>query len=50
MYEKKILLGFIRVHILHHANIDGGVYGVEMINELKNHANGQTKKSSNFFK
>ncbi len=37
MYERKILLGFIRVHILHHASVDGGIYGVEMIEELKSH-------------
>jgi PadR family transcriptional regulator, regulatory protein PadR len=37
MYEKKILLGFIRVHILHHALIDNGIYGLEMIEELKSH-------------
>ena len=37
MYERKILLGFIRVHILHHAAINNGIYGVEMIEELKRH-------------
>jgi len=37
MYEKKVLLGFIRAHILHHAVNDGGVYGVEMMEELGHH-------------
>jgi DNA-binding PadR family transcriptional regulator len=37
MYERKILLGFIRAHILHHAQEDQGIYGVEIINELKGH-------------
>ena len=37
MYERGILLGFIRVHILHHATVDNGVYGLEMIKELKSH-------------
>lgn len=37
MYERKILLGFIRVHILHHASVNGGIYGVEMIEELRSH-------------
>lgn len=37
MYERKILLGFIRVHILHHAVEDNGIYGLEMIEELKSH-------------
>jgi len=37
MYERRILLGFIRVHILHHATVDNGVYGLEMIQELKSH-------------
>ena len=37
MYERKILLGFIRVHILHHATVDNGIYGVEMIKELERH-------------
>jgi DNA-binding PadR family transcriptional regulator len=37
MYEHRILLGFIRVHILHHATVDNGVYGLEMIKELKTH-------------
>ncbi len=36
MYERKILLGFIRVHILHHAKKEG-IYGAWMIKELKNH-------------
>jgi DNA-binding PadR family transcriptional regulator len=37
MYEKKILLGFIRVHILHHAAEKDGIYGVWMIRELERH-------------
>lgn len=37
MYERKILLGFIRVHILHHAMEDEGIYGVWMIEELERH-------------
>ena len=37
MYEKKILLGFIRVHILYHASLKNGMYGIELIEELKRH-------------
>ncbi|MFW3145891.1 MAG: PadR family transcriptional regulator [Thermoplasmatota archaeon] len=37
MYERKILLGFIRAHILHHAVKDGSIYGAEMMVELKRH-------------
>lgn len=38
MIERKILLAFIRVHILHHATYDThGIHGSAMINELKNH-------------
>jgi DNA-binding PadR family transcriptional regulator len=37
MYERKVLLGFIRVHILHHAKVDKGIYGVEIIEELGRH-------------
>jgi DNA-binding PadR family transcriptional regulator len=37
MYERKILLGFIRVHILHHASESDGVYGVWMMEELERH-------------
>jgi DNA-binding PadR family transcriptional regulator len=37
MYKRKILLGFIRAHILHHAASDEGVYGTWMMNELKEH-------------
>jgi len=37
MYERNILLGFIRVHILHHAAEPPGIYGAEMIQELKSH-------------
>ncbi|RLF70801.1 MAG: PadR family transcriptional regulator [Thermoplasmata archaeon] len=36
MYEKVILRAFIRVHILHHASREG-IYGLEMIKELKSH-------------
>jgi len=37
MYERKILLGFIHIHILHHAAEPSGIYGVEMMQELKSH-------------
>jgi DNA-binding PadR family transcriptional regulator len=37
MYERKLLLGFMRVHILHHAAEDNGIYGVEIIKELDRH-------------
>lgn len=37
MYERKILLGFIRAHIIHHAVKDGSIYGVEMMEELRSH-------------
>ncbi len=37
MYERKILLGFIRVHILHHASERDGIYGVWMMEELSRH-------------
>lgn len=37
MYERKVLLGFIRAHILHHANSDEGIYGTWMMEELKEH-------------
>jgi DNA-binding PadR family transcriptional regulator len=38
MIERKILLAFIRIHILHHATYDTkGIYGAGMIQELKNH-------------
>ena len=37
MYEKRILLGFIRVHILHHASENDGIYGVWMMEELERH-------------
>ena len=37
MYERKVFLGFIRAHILHHAVNDGGIYGVEMMEELRGH-------------
>ncbi len=34
--NRKFFLGFIRIHILHHAGQEE-VYGVQMIHELKNH-------------
>ncbi|MBI4813802.1 MAG: helix-turn-helix transcriptional regulator [Methanobacterium sp.] len=34
--NRKFFLGFIRIHILHHAN-HGDIYGVQMIQELENH-------------
>jgi DNA-binding PadR family transcriptional regulator len=37
MYERKIILAFIRVHILHHASDDDGIYGSWMLDELKEH-------------
>jgi DNA-binding PadR family transcriptional regulator len=38
MCERKVLLGFIRVHILHHAAGEGaGIYGVWMMRELERH-------------
>lgn len=37
MYANKILLGFIRVHILHHAHEKEGTYGSFMISELAQH-------------
>jgi DNA-binding PadR family transcriptional regulator len=37
MYERKILLAFIRIHILYHAATDTGIYGAGMIQELKQH-------------
>lgn len=37
MYERKLILGFIRIHILHHACSPEGTYGLWMIQELKNH-------------
>lgn len=37
MYEKRIALGFIRVHILHHASHKDGIYGSWMMEELKHH-------------
>ncbi len=36
MYERKVLLGFMRVHILYHAD-EEGTYGAEMIDELESH-------------
>ncbi len=40
MYERKVLLGFIRAHILHHADCDDGIYGTWMIEELRHHGYG----------
>ncbi len=38
MIKRKILLAFIRVHILHHATYDTqGIYGAAMIKELNSH-------------
>ena len=37
MYERKILLAFIRLHILYHAANDKGIYGAGMIQELQSH-------------
>ena len=37
MFERSVLLGFMRLHILHHAGEERGVYGVWMIRELKRH-------------
>ena len=37
MYERKLLMGFIRAHILHHANDPDGIYGSRMIEELGEH-------------
>lgn len=37
MYERRILRGFIRIHILHHASENEGIYGVWMIKELERH-------------
>ncbi len=33
---RNIFLGFIRIHILHHA-YEGEIFGVEMIDELRSH-------------
>lgn len=33
---RNIFLGFIRIHILHHAN-EGEIFGVEMMDELQEH-------------
>ena len=37
MYERQVLLGFMRIHILHHATEKYGIYGVWMIRELERH-------------
>ena len=37
MYERKLLMGFIRTHILHHAQEPEGIYGSWMIEELREH-------------
>lgn len=36
MINRKFFLGFIRIHILYHANQEE-IYGVQMIQELKRH-------------
>ncbi len=36
MLERKFFLGFIRIHLLHHAS-KNSIYGVEMIEELRRH-------------
>ena len=33
---RNIFLGFIRIHILHHAS-EGAIFGVEMMDELRRH-------------
>jgi DNA-binding PadR family transcriptional regulator len=37
MYEKRVLLGFMRVHILHHSTEKEGIYGVGIMEELERH-------------
>jgi DNA-binding PadR family transcriptional regulator len=37
MYTRKILLGLIRIHILHHSKEEKGIYGVGIIQELGRH-------------
>lgn len=37
MYERKLLMGFIRAHILHHAKEPEGIYGSWMMDELLSH-------------
>ena len=37
MYERKVLMGFIRAHILHHAVEENGIYGIWMMDELREH-------------
>ncbi|MGA1821390.1 MAG: PadR family transcriptional regulator [Thermoplasmatota archaeon] len=37
MYERKVLMGFIRAHILHHAVSEDGIYGAWMMDELREH-------------
>jgi len=36
MIEKRLFLGFVRVHLLHHAG-EGEIYGTEMLEELGRH-------------
>ncbi|HDN50228.1 MAG TPA: PadR family transcriptional regulator [Thermoplasmatales archaeon] len=36
MWERKFFLGFIRIHLLYHAD-KGEIYGVEMMEELRRH-------------
>jgi DNA-binding PadR family transcriptional regulator len=40
MYERKVLMGFIRAHILHHAVSENGIYGTWMMDELREHGYG----------
>jgi DNA-binding PadR family transcriptional regulator len=37
MFVRKVILGFIRIHILHHASTEDGIYGSWMLDELKDH-------------
>lgn len=42
MYQRTLLMGFIRAHILHHASQPDGMYGSWMIEELKGHGYGMS--------
>ena len=37
MYERKILIALIRIHILYHATTESGIYGVGLMQELQRH-------------
>ncbi|HID74161.1 MAG TPA: PadR family transcriptional regulator [Thermoplasmata archaeon] len=37
MFERKAVLGLVRVHVLHHATEPEGIYGMAMIDELARH-------------